>query len=318
MKILVTGGAGFIGSHLVKKLLSENIQVVCVDNFNDYYNPDKKEKNVSDFINNPKFKLYREDVRNHKALDEIFRKEKDIRKIVHLTAMAGVRNSIRYPVLYGDVNINGTINLLELAKKYKIENFVFASSSSVYGGNEKVPFSENDRVDNPISPYAATKKAGELICHTYHHLYNLNVICLRFFTVYGPAGRPDMAPYKFTKAILAGDEILMFGDGSSQRSYTYIEDIIAGVYFALDKRFGYEIINLGGSETISLKEFIALIEKISGKKAKIKQVSKQSGDMSITSADISKAKRLLNYEPKIDLEKGMSVFIDWFKKNHYE
>lgn len=318
MKVLVTGGAGFIGSHLVKKLLNENIQVVCVDNFDNYYDPSRKEKNVSDFINNPNFKLYREDVRNFEALDKIFRKEKNIKKIVHLAAMAGVRNSIKYPSLYGDVSVQGTINILELAKKYKIENFVFASSSSVYGGNKKVPFSENDRVDNPISPYAATKKAGELICHTYHHLYNLNITCLRFFTVYGPAGRPDMAPYKFTKAILAGDEILMFGDGSSQRSYTYIGDIITGVYFALDKKLGYEIINLGGSQTITLKEFIALIEKVSGTKAKIRQVSEQSGDMPITSADISKAKRLLNYEPKTDPEKGMSIFIDWFKKNHYE
>jgi len=318
MKILVTGGAGFIGSHLIKKLLSENIQVVCVDNFNDYYNPDRKEKNVSAFINNPNFRLYKEDVRNFEALDEIFKKERNIRKIVHLAAMAGVRNSIKYPALYNDVNINGTINLLELNKKYEIDNFIFASSSSVYGGNKKIPFSENDPVNNPISPYAATKKAGELICHTYHHLYNLKITCLRFFTVYGPSGRPDMAPYKFTRAILAKDEILMFGDGSSQRSYTYVDDIIAGICSALDKKLRYEIINLGGSEIISLKEFIALIEKISGKKAKIKQVSEQTGDMSITSADISKAKKLLNYNPKTDLEKGMNAFIDWFKKNHYE
>ena len=314
MKILVTGGAGFIGSHLIKKLLEENFSVVCVDNFNDYYNPQIKEKNISGFVNNPNFKLYREDIRNFEALDKIFREEREIKKIVHLAAMAGVRNSIKYPALYNEVNVQGIINLLELAKKYEIDNFIFASSSSVYGGNKKIPFSENDQVDHPISPYAATKKAGELICHTYYYLYHLNITCLRFFTVYGPAGRPDMAPYKFTKAILKGEEILMFGDGSSQRNYTYIDDIIEGVYSAFGKNFGYEIINLGGSQLISLKDFISIIENISGRKAKIKQVGEQAGDMPITSADISKAKQLLNYHPKTDIEKGMAIFIKWFKK----
>ena len=317
MKILVTGGAGFIGSHLIKKLLEENFSAVCVDNFNNYYNPEIKEENVSRFINNSNFKLYREDIRNFEALDKIFEKER-FDKVVHLAAMAGVRNSIRYPALYSEVNIQGTINLLELAGKYKIKNFIFASSSSVYGGNTKIPFSESDQVNHPISPYAATKKAGELICHTYHHLYHLNIICLRFFTVYGPSGRPDMAPYKFTGKILAGEEISMFGDGSSQRNYTYIDDITEGIYSALNKDFGYEIINLGGSQLISLKNFISLIENISGRKAKIKQVGEQSGDMPITSADISKAKRLLDYCPKTDIKKGMNIFIDWFKKKHYE
>jgi len=317
MKILVTGGAGFIGSHLIKKLLEENFSAVCVDNFNNYYNPEIKEENVSRFINNSNFKLYREDIRNFEALDKIFEKER-FDKVVHLAAMAGVRNSIRYPALYSEVNIQGTINLLELAGKYKIKNFIFASSSSVYGGNTKIPFSESDQVNHPISPYAATKKAGELICHTYHHLYHLNIICLRFFTVYGPSGRPDMAPYKFTGKILAGEEISMFGDGSSQRNYTYIDDITEGIYSALNKDFGYEIINLGGSQLISLKNFISLIENISGRKAKIKQVGEQSGDMPITSADISKAKRLLDYCPKTDIKKGMNIFIDWFKKKYYE
>jgi len=317
MKILVTGGAGFVGSHLIKKLLEENFSAVCVDNFNNYYNPEIKEENVSGFINNSNFKLYREDIRNFEALDKIFEKER-FDKVVHLAAMAGVRNSIRYPALYSEVNIQGTINLLELSGKYKIKNFIFASSSSVYGGNTKIPFSESDQVNHPISPYAATKKAGELICYTYHHLYHLNIICLRFFTVYGPSGRPDMAPYKFTRKILAGEEISMFGDGSSQRNYTYIDDITEGIYSALNKNFGYEIINLGGSQLISLKNFISLIESISGRKAKIKQVGEQSGDMPITSADISKAKRLLDYYPKTDIKKGMNIFIDWFKKKHYE
>ncbi len=314
MKILVTGGAGFIGSHLIKKLLEENFSVVCVDNFNDYYSPEIKEKNISNFMNNPDFKLYREDIRNFEALGKIFQEEKEIKKIVHLAAMAGVRSSIKYPTLYNEVNIQGTINLLELAEKYKIDNFIFASSSSVYGNNKKIPFSEDDLTDCPTSFYATTKKMGELICYTYHHLYHLNITCLRFFTVYGPSGRPDMAPYKFTKAVLTGDEILMFGNGSSQRSYTYIDDIIEGIFSALNKKFGYEIINLGNYQTTFLKNFIALIENISGRKAKIKQIGEQSGDMPITSADISKAKRLLDYRPKIDIEKGMSIFIDWFKK----
>ena len=258
MKILVTGGAGFIGSHLIKKLLNKGFSVVCIDNFNDYYDPQIKERNIKPFVNNPNFKLYREDIRNFEVLSKIFENER-IDKIVHLAAMAGVRNSIKYPALYTEVNIPGTVNLLELVKKYKISNFVFASSSSVYGGNKKVPFSEDDPVNYPISPYAAAKKAGELICYTYHHLYHLNITCLRFFTVYGPAGRPDMAPYKFTRSVLAGDEILMFGDGSSQRSYTYIDDIVEGVYSAMNKELGYEIINLGGSELVSLKSFISLI-----------------------------------------------------------
>ncbi|MCK5122948.1 MAG: GDP-mannose 4,6-dehydratase [Candidatus Pacebacteria bacterium] len=313
MKILVTGGAGFIGSHLVKRLLNEGFSVVCVDNFNNFYDPQVKERNVKNFINNPNFRLYREDIRNFEVLSKIFERER-IDKIVHLAAMAGVRNSIRCPSLYTEVNIPGTVNLLELAKKYKISNFVFASSSSVYGGNKKVPFSEDDPVNYPISPYAAAKKAGELICYTYHHLYNLNITCLRFFTVYGPAGRPDMAPYKFTRLVLKGDKILMFGDGSSQRSYTYVDDIIEGISSALDKELGYEIINLGGSELVSLKNFISLIENISGRKAKIKRALEQPGDMPITYADISKAKRLLNYAPRTNLEKGMTIFISWFKK----
>ena len=313
MKILVTGGAGFIGNHLIKKLLNKGFSVVCIDNFNNYYDSRIKEKNIKPFVNNPNFKLYREDIRNFEVLSKIFENER-IDKIVHLAAMAGVRNSIKYPALYTEVNIPGTVNLLELVKKYKISNFVFASSSSVYGGNKKVPFSEDDPVNYPISPYAAAKKAGELICYTYHHLYHLNITCLRFFTVYGPAGRPDMAPYKFTRSVLAGDEILMFGDGSSQRSYTYIDDIVEGVYSAMNKELGYEIINLGGSELVSLKSFISLIENISGRKAKIKKVLEQPGDMPITYADISKAKQLLNYRPKIDIEKGMAIFISWFKK----
>lgn len=318
MKTLITGGAGFIGSHLLEILLKKNESIISLDNFDDYYDPSIKKENIRGFKNHPKFKLYREDIRDFKTLENIFEKEKPD-KIVHLAAKVGVRPSIENPFIYEEVNIKGTLNLLELARRYKIENFVYASSSSVYGGNKKIPFSENDPINFPISLYGATKKAAELLCYSYHHLYNLNVTCLRFFTVYGPRGRPDMAPYKFTELILEEKELPMFGDGSSQRDYTYIDDIINGIIACLDKKFGYEIINLGNSHPIFLKDFIKIIEEATGKKAKIKQLPTQSGDMTITYADISKAKKLLGYDPKIRPEEGMKRFIKWYKKkNKYE
>jgi UDP-glucuronate 4-epimerase len=281
------------------------------------YSPIIKKENIDDFKNYPRFKFYTEDIRNFKALERIFEKEKPD-KIVHLAAKVGVRPSIENPFIYEDVNIKGALNLLELARKYKIENFICASSSSVYGGNKKIPFSETDPADFPISPYAATKKSAELLCYNYHHLYNLNIICLRFFTVYGPKGRPDMAPYKFTKAILEEKELPMFGYGNSKRDYTYIDDIISGIISCLDKKFGYEIINLGNSYSISLKYFIKIIEKITGKKAKIKQFPAQPGDARITCADISKARKLLNYNPKIRPEEGMKKFIKWYKGKYFK
>ncbi|MFH1406101.1 MAG: NAD-dependent epimerase/dehydratase family protein, partial [Nanoarchaeota archaeon] len=260
MKILVTGGAGFIGSHVCDALLARGDIVICVDNFNDYYDPKTKEENIKHNFSNSNFRLFRIDILNQERLKEIFQQERPD-KVIHLAARAGVRPSIKDSHLYYDVNVKGTLNLLELAKEFKIKNFIFASSSSVYGNREKGPFSETDCVDFPISPYAATKKAGEELCYTYHHLYGLNVFCLRFFTVYGPRGRPDMAPLKFTKLVDKGQEIEVYGDGTSRRDYTYVSDIVKGVLAALDRGFGYEIFNLGGSNPMEVNYLISLIEK---------------------------------------------------------
>ena len=310
MSILVTGGAGFIGSHLCRALLQKGEEVVCIDDFNDYYDPKLKEYRIRQ-IQSPKFFLYRADITDFEALKKIFSKHK-IESVVHLAARAGVRASIQNPLLYEKINVQGTINLLELSKR--VRNFVFASSSSVYGGNSKIPFSENDRVDNPISPYAATKKSGELICHTFHHLYKIPITCLRFFTVYGPMGRPDMVIFKFTKAILEGKELTRFGDGSSKRDYTYIADVVSGILAALKGQHDYEIVNLGNSKPIQLNHVISLIEKETGKKAKIKEMAVQEGDVPITYADITKAKKLLGYNPKVSIEEGIKNYVDWYKE----
>lgn len=313
-KIAITGGAGFVGSHTIAKCLKLGLKVICIDNFNDYYNVQSKESNIKAFLSHKNFKLYRTDIVNYNDLEMVFQIEKPNR-ICHLAARAGVRPSIYAPLLYEEVNIKGTLNLLNLARKYEIENFVFASSSSVYGNNQKIPFSETDNVDYPISPYAATKRACELLAYTYHHLYNLNCTGLRFFTVYGPSGRPDMAPYIFVDSIYNCKEIKRFGDGSSKRDYTYIDDIVEGIVSALEKKYPYEIINLGNNNPIELNYFISLIEKILSKKAIIKEYPKQPGDVDITFADISKAEKLLEYRPKTSIEDGMMKFINWYKDN---
>ena len=312
MNILVTRGAGFIGSHVCETLLKREDKVICVDNFNDYYNPSIKENNIKSFLKNKNFKLYKIDILEKKELTKIFKKNK-IDKIVHLAARAGVRPSLIDPQLYNEVNVTGTLNLLELAKEFKINNFVFGSSSSVYGINKKVPFSENDNLDNMISPYAISKRSAELHCKTYSKLYNLNITCLRFFTVYGPKGRPDMAVYKFTDSIKKCNYIEVYGNGNSERDYTYVDDIVKGILFALDKNLKFEIINLGNSNPVKLSYLIKLIEKNINKKAKIKRLKDQEGDVPITYADISKAKRLLNWKPEIKIEEGIKLFVDWYK-----
>ena len=314
MKLLVTGCAGFIGSHVAEALLKRGDSIIGVDDLNDYYDVKKKEKNLEILKKHSEFTFYKEDIRNYKELKKIFDKEKPD-KVVHIAARAGVRPSIKDPLLYQDVNVRGTLNLLDLAKDYKVKSFVFASSSSIYGNNKKIPFSETDNVDNPISPYAATKKAAELLCHTYHHLYNMKITCLRFFTVYGPRGRPDMAPYKFTKLIIEGKPIPRFGDGTTKRDYTYISDIVKGVVAAIDKELDFEIINLGNNKPVVLNEFIRVIEKATGKKAIIKEMPTQPGDVNITYADISKAQKLLGYKPETSIEQGMKKFVDWYKNN---
>ncbi|HKC63090.1 MAG TPA: GDP-mannose 4,6-dehydratase [Pyrinomonadaceae bacterium] len=312
-KILVTGGAGFIGSHLVDRLLSEGgWRVTVVDDFNDFFAPEVKRGNVREHLRNSSYSLYEADIRDRARLEQIFREEK-FDCIVHLAARAGVRPSLAEPLLYAETNINGTLNLLELARASKVKQFVFGSSSSVYGINAKVPFSEDDPIRQPISPYAATKAAGELICHTYSHLYGIRSVCLRFFTVYGARQRPDLAIHKFAKLMTEDRAIPVFGDGTTRRDYTYIDDIIAGVRAAIDyDQSDYEVFNLGESETVELNELIALLEKELGIRARIDRKPQQPGDVPQTFADIKKARRLLGYNPQTKIEEGIKRFVQWF------
>lgn len=320
-KVLVTGGAGFIGSHLCEKLLAGGADVASVDNFNTFYDPDLKRKNIAEISTrySKKFRSFEADIRDAEAVRKAFDDFKP-NAVVHLAAMAGVRPSIQNPALYVDVNINGTQVLLDACRAAGLKNFIFASSSSVYGNNEKVPFSETDNVDYPISPYAATKKAGELMCHAYSHLYGFKSVCLRFFTVYGPRQRPDLAIRKFTHLLLKGEEIPFYGDGSTQRDYTFVEDIIDGVTKALrwnsERPEGsYEIFNLGESRTISLSEMIACLEKATGKKARLKKLPMQPGDVNKTFADISKSMRVLGYDPRTSFEAGIARFLEWSQQS---
>lgn len=311
IKILVTGGAGFIGSNLIKRLLEEGYEIVCLDNFNDYYNPEIKRNNVKPLLKEKNYNLIEADIRDKDVLEKVFEKYK-FQKVIHLAAQAGVRLSLKQPNLYVDVNVNGTLNLLELSREYKIKSFIFGSSSSVYGATKEIPFSEEGKL-KPISPYGVSKRTGELLCFTYNHLYNLPITMLRFFTVYGPRQRPDMAIHKFTKLIDEGKEIYLYGNGETSRDYTYISDIIEGIVSSLNTDFNYEIFNLGNSDPTNLSHLISLIEKNLGKSAKIKYLPEQPGDPSITFADISKSKRMLNYNPKIKMEKGIKNFIEWYK-----
>jgi UDP-glucuronate 4-epimerase len=308
-KVIITGVAGFIGSNLARTMIQRGIEVAGIDNFDDFYDPRIKRNAIQKLETFPGFKLYEGDIRAAGFLESIFETEKpDL--VIHLAARAGVRPSIEQPTLYYDVNVNGTLNLLEAMRKTGLNNLLFASSSSVYGNNKKVPFSESDAVDNPISPYAATKKAGELLCYTYHHLYNFNIFCLRFFTVYGPGQRPEMAIQQFGRKISEGIPITLFGDGSTRRDYTFVDDIVSGIMASADKLKGYEILNLGNNDTISLIDLVRGIEKTLGKKAIIEWQPMQPGDVEITYADISKAKRLLNYQPDYPVAKGLKKMFE--------
>lgn len=338
MNYLITGASGFIGSHLAETLLKSGHSVINLDNFDDFYdykikvkntlesvaeNPDDFEfsskdadiQRLAEITNSENYRLYYNDLRDKDALRKIFTENK-IDLIVHLAALAGVRPSIERPLDYEAVNIQGTMNLWELCKEFGIKKFVCASSSSVYGNNEKVPFSETDNVDQPISPYAATKKAAEIIGHTYHHLHQIDMVQLRFFTVYGPRQRPDLAIHKFTKIIDEGGEIPFYGDGSTARDYTFIDDIIDGVTKSikfLEENAGvYEIINLGENQVVNLAEMLGTIENALGKKAKRKMLPMQPGDVKLTNADITKAKSLIGYEPKTDFQTGIKIFVEWF------
>ena len=311
--ILITGGAGFIGSHLCETLLREGAwNVTVVDDLNDFYSPEIKHANLETVRRSGQIDFHEADIRDAAALRAVF--ERNVfHSIVHLAARAGVRPSLLEPKLYTETNINGTVNLLELAREFGVGQFVFGSSSSVYGVNEKVPFSEDDPIFNPISPYAATKAAGELICHTYSHLFNIRTVCLRFFTVYGGRQRPDLAIHKFSKLIWEGRPIQVFGDGSTRRDYTYIDDIISGVRAAIDyDATMHEVINLGESDTTELSRLIELLEDALGRKAIIDRQPMQPGDVPLTYAEISKARKLLGYDPQTKIEQGLPKFVEWF------
>ncbi|HSW00818.1 MAG TPA: GDP-mannose 4,6-dehydratase [Sedimentisphaerales bacterium] len=312
MKALVTGAAGFIGSHLTERLLKDAWTVVGIDSFDAFYDPAIKRRNIAGSLSHPAFRLLEADIRDRAAMERAVEPGTDV--IIHLAARAGVRPSIAEPALYADVNINGTVTLLEAARERGIPKFVFASSSSVYGNNRKVPFSEDDNVDFPISPYAATKKAGELICHTYHHLHGLAINCLRFFTVYGPRQRPDLAIHKFARLIEDGKPIPVYGDGTMMRDFTYIDDILNGVVAAMERCAGYEIYNLGESQPIALSDLIAELEQALGKKAVRQRLPLQPGDVDRTYADVSKAESRLGYKPSTDIRAGLARFVAWFRQ----
>lgn len=311
MKILITGGAGFIGSALAKKLMDRGDNVVLIDNFNNYYDPKLKKDRIKIFLKGYKFKLYKGDIRNIKLLEKIFKTEK-LDKVMHLAAMAGVRYSLEKPLLYADVNVMGTLNLLELARIHKIKNFVFASSSSVYGVNKKVPFSETDNVDNPISPYAATKKSTELLAHVYSYTYGLNTTALRFFTVYGPWGRPDMAYFKFANKIVKGKPIDIYNYGRILRDFTYIDDIVDGIIKVIDKISRYEIVNIGADKPEKLSKLISVLENNLGRKAKKNYMPMQPGDVPRTMADVRKLRKL-GWKPTTRIKKGIKKFVIWYR-----
>lgn len=324
MNILVTGGAGFIGSHLAELLFRKGHDVTILDNFNDFYDPTLKRRTVAEVAEVARkagrvFTVCEGDIRDAACVGETVRNAApDV--IIHLAAMAGVRPSIERPALYGEVNVAGTLNLLEAARDAGIRRFIFASSSSVYGNNFKVPFSEDDPVDHPISPYAATKKAGELLCHTWHHLYGISIACLRLFTVYGPRQRPDLAIHKFTRMILSGEPIPIFGDGGTWRDYTYVDDITNGVYKALawtdspEPRYG--IFNLGGARPVELRRLVTLIEKETGIIATKLELPKQAGDVERTYADLTKSVGILGYRPTTSIDEGIAKFVRWYRKQN--
>jgi len=311
--VLVTGGAGFIGSNFCDRLLMEEWKVINIDNFNDFYNPMIKWNNVKKSLTNKNYKLYVGDIRDRKLLEQVF-KENKIDYVVHLAALAGVRASLLNPLDYVDVDIGGTVNLLEVSKDFSIRKFIFGSSSSVYGLRRETPFSENTVIDLQISPYAVAKRAAELYCYSYSYLYGISIGVLRFFTVYGPRQRPDMAIHKFTRLIDEGEKVPIFGDGKSKRDYTYVGDIVDGIIKAINTDYNFEIFNLGGGHLVELLDLVSIISKKLGKKANIEFLPEQKGDVPITFADISKAKNLLGYNPSTNIEEGIDKFLDWYLK----
>ena len=314
-EFLITGAAGFIGSHTCEKMLLEGYKIIGIDNLNDYYNLELKKYNLEVLKKFDNFFFYERSIKEFDSLQPIFDNH-SINTIIHLAAQAGVRYSLINPFVYQEINIGGTLNLLELSRQFNCRNFVFGSSSSVYGNQKKVPFSENDQINRPVSIYAATKQAGEALCYSYHHLYNINVNCLRFFTVYGPRGRPDMSPHIFTTKLLKGEPITLFDDpqGMIKRDFTYISDIVEGIVKAAGFKGGFEIFNLGYGSPIKLMEFLSILEELTGILAKIEYSDRQPGDVDITYADISKAKKLLNFQPKVGVKEGLKNYLKWYKQ----
>lgn len=308
---VVTGAAGFIGSHVSERLLTDGWRVTGIDNFDTFYDPEIKHRNLRETLKSDQFTLVEGDVRDEHVVNRVMRDGVDV--VIHLAARAGVRPSIECPRLYEEVNVGGTCVLLEAVRQHGVRRFVFASSSSVYGNNKEVPFAESDNVDFPISPYAATKKAGELLCHTYHHLYGIDITCLRLFTVYGPRQRPDLAIHKFARLMEAGEAIPVFGDGTTLRDYTYVDDIAAGILAAVDRCKGYRIFNLGNDRPVTLKDLISALETTFGKKAIWHRLPVQEGDVERTHADISRARAELDWEPTTDLQTGLVRFAKWFR-----
>ncbi|MBN1890828.1 MAG: GDP-mannose 4,6-dehydratase [Thermoflexales bacterium] len=321
MTILITGAAGFIGSHLAQALLARGERVVGLDNFNDYYDPARKRANVRAIEETAQargelthFSLVEGDIRDEATVQEIFSTQRPM-AIVHAAAMAGVRRSVQQPLLYEDVNVRGTLVLLEAARKHETANFVCISSSSVYGNNSPVPFREDALCDWPLSPYPATKRAAELMCATYHHLYDLPCTCLRLFTVLGPRGRPDMTPYHFTESIVQGREITLFDPDSVQRDFTYVGDIVQGILAALEAKLPFEIVNLGNHRPVGLRDYVAIIERLVGKPARVRVEPLPPTDARVTCADIGKAQRLLGFAPATPVEEGLARFWDWYRAN---
>ncbi len=314
MTILVTGGAGFIGSHLCEHLLTNGHQVICLDNFDHFYDPAVKEQNVAAALENPNYTLVRGDIRDAATLNDIF-ENNTVDCVIHLAAKAGVRPSIEQPVNYVDVNVNGTVNLLEAMRHAGVKRFIFGSSSSIYGNQLKTPFSETDDVSRPISPYAATKHSGELLAYTYHHLFGMKVACLRFFTVYGPRQRPDLAIHKFTQLALAGQPIPLYGEGGTRRDYTFVTDIVQGISKLLDNQiWRYEVFNLGCGNPVSLLEMVEAVGQAIGGPLKINFLDKQPGDVEQTHADIRKAQAFFGYQPSVQLKEGVRQFVEWYRK----
>jgi UDP-glucuronate 4-epimerase len=314
-RVLVTGGAGFIGSHLCQRLLGEGHEVVCLDNFDAFYDQAIKRKNLKEIQATEgagAFQLVEGDIRDTGLLEDLCRRS-SFDLVIHLAARAGVRPSLEQPLLYEEVNVTGTLNLLEACREFGVMNLIFGSSSSVYGRNSKIPFTEADRLEAMVSPYAVTKRIGEHFCSVYHYLYGLNIFCLRFFTVYGPRQRPEMAIHKFTRLIDQGERVPLYGDGTSRRDYTYIDDIIEGVMGAVRNLGGYAIFNLGESQTVPLRQLVSLLEGALGKKAVVEELPEQPGDVPVTYADIGKARRLLGYDPQVGIEEGVERFVRWFR-----